>query len=207
MPKSYIATYAVAMFPAKRLAFPLAALVLGLVTACSPSPSGHAAVFLIGAGIADTGPIHRDEIYDSGLPILHNVTSLPVRIVSVRPVGLPPSVHPISIVAYSYKETFGNTLGEFRRPAERVPESLQACTGQLLHHASTFRHKLVSGLLIPADEARTLPPRKVQDHLPDRRSPRLAVPVHRRKLERHRSATAQPDPQATLGHLPDRPPS
>jgi hypothetical protein len=87
----------------------LTALTMTCAVSCShASAGGPQPVFSVGTPYGGYGPTHRDEVNDVVLPMLHNLTSHPVRILSVRLVNPPPGLHAINVLAYTYQETFGS---------------------------------------------------------------------------------------------------
>jgi hypothetical protein len=68
-------------------------------------------------GVTDGPTIHRDEVFNTGLPPLHNLTGHPVRLLWVRWVDQPAAARIVSMYAYTYSSVgYGVTGGEGNLP-------------------------------------------------------------------------------------------
>ncbi len=83
----------------------------------APAAGGPQAVFAVQTGVTESFPAHREETMDVGVPLLHNVTSHPVRIRYVRWVDKPAAAHIVNVYAYNYRQLgFGIDSGEGNLP-------------------------------------------------------------------------------------------
>jgi hypothetical protein len=97
----------------RRTALAVAAALL--VASCGGS-SGLAAhaVFAVATGFSNSGPATTIDVTDIGLPLLHNQSSLPVRLQRVSLTTSRRAVHVLYVVAYKYSQIrigFGVTVG------------------------------------------------------------------------------------------------
>src|SRR6266851_4299501 len=78
--------------------------VLAAAACSSPAlrPGGERVVLAVQTGITDGYTTNRLEVNDEGLPLLHNLTGYPVRLMSVRWVNKPAAVHILNVNAYTY---------------------------------------------------------------------------------------------------------
>lgn len=77
-----------------------AALLLAAMAGC-PSLArwrgGERVVLAVQTGLTDGPTIHRQEVIDTGIPALHNLTGHPVRLLWVRWVHQPTAAHIVSV--------------------------------------------------------------------------------------------------------------
>lgn len=104
-------------------------------TNTDPAAGGSQAVFPVQTGATESGPVHRDEVTDVGLPLLHNTTAHPVRIRSVQWVNQPAAAHILNIYAYNYR---------------RIGHGIDATEGNLpVECPSEFRPSPISSFVTP----------------------------------------------------------
>jgi hypothetical protein len=85
-----------------------------MIVGCSGSSLGQRTVLEVaGVQTRGFGSVNVDALTDVGVPILTNLTSSTVRLLSVQFVGLPPSVNIVGVRAYSSRGMpFGALLFE-----------------------------------------------------------------------------------------------
>jgi hypothetical protein len=82
-----------------------AGLLAAAAVACSSPASrqgGQQVVLALQTGVTDGPTIQREEVIDTGLPLLHNLTGHSVRLLWVRWVDKPAAAHIVSVYAYTY---------------------------------------------------------------------------------------------------------
>ncbi len=77
-------------------------LAAAACTSRAPQAGGQQVVLAVQTGVTDGYTTNRLEVNDEGLPMLHNLTGYPVRLVSVQWVDKPAAVHILNIYAYTY---------------------------------------------------------------------------------------------------------
>jgi len=102
------------------LVYAVVAGALAGAAGCSgPAPwrGSERVVLAVQTGVTDGPTIHRDEVIDTGLPPLHNLTGHPVRLLWVKWVHQPAAAHIISVYAYTYADVgYGIVGGEGNLP-------------------------------------------------------------------------------------------
>jgi hypothetical protein len=99
--------------------------VVLLATGCSSG--GQQDVFNVFSGFTSTIPTQTLEINDIGLSEawLHNQTGYPVRIISVRFVRPPKTLHLLNVYAYSYKDTHYGLISQGGVLSKECPKNFK----------------------------------------------------------------------------------